>query len=148
MARASQLERIIAKGQLVPLMFTRNDVAASLSASALNLIETGATSGTLSVAEYVMPFDFEVVAVAASVGSARTAGTLTVRAQKNGTAIGPSVVIDGTNTTRNRATQRRGTDVGVAGDRIGAQVTTDSAWAPTTADLVVVVYVLAHLENV
>lgn len=40
MARATIMERIVAKGQLIPLTFTQDKVADSQSAAAMNLIET------------------------------------------------------------------------------------------------------------
>lgn len=147
MARATQIERIIAKGQLVPLLFSQDAVADSQSAVAMNIIETGATTGALDVTEYVMPWDFEVIGIAVVSSDARTAGTLTVDATINGTVTGLQAILNATDTTRDYGTQPRGTDTGVAGSRVGVKLTTAS-WTPTTADIAVVVYALVHLDGI
>lgn len=147
MSRAYQIERIIAKGQLVPLIFSQDAVADAQSAVAMNIIETGATSGTLGTQEYVIPWDFEVVGIGIVSDSARTDGTLTVDATINGTVTGLRAILDATNTTRDTGTQARGSDVGVAGDRIGVKLTT-SSWTPVAADIVVVVYAVLSLEGI
>lgn len=147
MARASQMERVIAKGQLVPFMFVQDAVADSQSAAAMNIIESSAASSAIAVTEYVIPWDFEVVGIGIVSDSARTAGTCTVDATINGTVTGLQAILDATNTTRDTGVQARGLDAGVAGDRIGVKLTTAS-WTPVTADIVVVVYALVHLEGI
>lgn len=147
MGRASQIERIISKGQLVPFLFAQDAVADSQSAVAMNIMETTATTSTLPVTEYVIPWDFEIVGIAIVSSEARTAGTLTVDATIDGTVTGLQAALDATNTTRDTGTQVRGADVGVAGSRIGVKLTTAS-WTPTTADVAVVVYALVHLEGI
>lgn len=147
MARATQMERIIAKGQLVPLLFSQDAVADAQSAVAMNILETTATTSTLPVTEYVMPWDFEIVGVGIVSSEARTAGTLTVDATIDGTVTGLQAALDATNTTRDYGTQPRGTDAGVAGSRIGVKLTTAS-WTPVTADIAVVVYALVHLDGI
>lgn len=142
MGRAVQMERIIAKGQLVPLTFSQGAVADAQSAVAMTFAD-----GIADVAEYTMPFDYEVVGISITSDSARTAGTLTVDATVDGTVTGLQAVLDGTNTTRHYGVQRRGTDVGSAGSRVGVKITTAS-WTPVTADIIVTVWVLAHLEGV
>lgn len=144
MGKAQQMERIIAKGQLVPFLFSKTAVAASSSAVALNVMDT-----SVDVAEYVMPFEYDVVAVTASVTNARTAGTLTVDATINGTVTGLQAVIDGTNTLRKHTTQPRGRDGGAAGSRLGVKLTTDSGFLPvTTNDVLVTVWCIVHLEGI
>tara|TARA_Y100000034_G_scaffold56769_1_gene69461 strand:- start:249 stop:683 length:435 start_codon:yes stop_codon:yes gene_type:complete len=143
----TQIERITAKGQLVPLIFSQDATADSQTAAAMNIIETGATSGTLGTQEYQVPFDFEFIAVSVVSDSARTAGTLTVDATKNGTVTGLQAALDATNTTRHYAKQARDSDKGVAGDRIGVKLTTAS-WTPVTADIVVVVWALVYVAGV
>lgn len=147
MGRARQIERIISKGQLIPLLFAQDAVADSQSAVAMNIMETTATTSTLPVTEYVMPWAFEIVGITVSSSEARTAGTLTVDATIDGTVTGLTGVLDGTDTTRDYAKQARNTDVGVAGQRVGVKLTTAS-WTPVTADIAVVVYVLVHLEGI
>lgn len=142
-----QIERIISRGQLVPLMFTQDAVADAQSAAAMNIIETGATLGTLGAQEYKMPWEFEIVGISILSDSARTAGTLTVDATINGTATGLTAVLDATNTTHHHKVQARDSDKGAAGDRVGVKLTT-SSWTPVAADIVVTVWVIAYLEGV
>lgn len=150
MGRATQIERAIAKGQVIPYIFAQHNVADAQSAVAMNIMEgeTGADVQTLlTVTEYVIPWDFEVVGISIVSDSARTAGTLTVDATINGTVTGLQAILDATNTTRDTGTQIRGSDVGVAGDRIGVKLTT-SSWTPVTAVIAVVVYAIVSLEGV
>lgn len=147
MGRATSMERIIAKGQLVPYLFAQDAIADAQSAVAMNIMETTATTSTLPVTEYVIPWDFEIVAISVVSSEARTAGTATVDATINGTVTGLQAILDATNTLRDTGTQPRNTDVGVAGDRIGVKLTTAS-WTPVTADIAVVVYALVHLEGI
>lgn len=143
----TQVERIISKGQLVPLTFAQDAAAASQSAVALKTIETGATTGALDVIEYVMPWDFDIVGVSLSVDTAVTTGSALVDPTINTTAKGLQAQVDTTNTLRDYATQPRLTDHGVAGDRVGCKLTTSSDFAPVTADLQAVVWVLAYVDT-
>jgi len=145
MGRASQMERIIAKGQLVPLTFTQDAVADAQAAVAMNTTEVAAT--VLTATGYTMPFEYEIVAISIFSDSARTAGTLTVDATINGTVTGLQAVLNATDTTKAKGVQQRGLDVGVAGDAVGVKLTT-SSWTPVTADISVVVWVLLHLDGV
>lgn len=143
MSRATQIERIIAKGQLVPLLFSQAAVAVSQTAAALTVVETSADT-----IEVVMPFDFEIIALSTSVSEARTAGTLTTDATIDTAVTGLQNVINATDTLRDYATQPRGSDVGVAGSRVGVKLTTDASWAPITGDVAVILWVLLHLEGI
>lgn len=147
MARARQIERIISKGQLVPLMFTQDQVADAQAAVAMNILETSAATSTLNVTEYVMPFDFEIVAITIVANTPRTAGTLTVDATIDGTVTGHQAALNATDTTRARATQGRDADSGVAGSRVGVKLTT-SSWTPVAANIAVMVWVLVHLDGI
>lgn len=226
MARASTIDRIISKGQLVPFRFIQHDVADSQSAVAMNVLETpgrrakyfvadGAAAGnvtvtgiattdtlvavlvfttaasiatladltaeftitatdtinnaagtstannrlvvvvdrpnstadTITVVDEVMLWDFELVGIAVTSHTARTAGTLTVDATIDGTVTGLQAALDGTNTTRDTGIQPRATDVGSAGSRLGVKLTT-SSWTPTTADIVATVWAIVHLEGI
>lgn len=149
MGRATQMERIIAKGQLVPLVFMQDAVAASQTNVQLPIAETndGTTTSVNASDEYVMPFDGEIVAITAALTAAATAGTLTVGPTVNGTEeADPTLSI--TTATEARDKAARGTATFVAGDLIGAEITTGGTWDGTTADLVVVVWVLLHLEGI
>lgn len=142
-----QITNETAKGQLVPLVFAQDAVAASQTDVQLNIIETGATTGALDVAEYVMPFAGEIVAVSYALSAAATAGSLGIGATVNGT--------EDADTTQTVTTAQRGYGKVlrekarfVAGDRIGAEITTSGTWDATTADLAVTVWVLLQIEGI
>lgn len=150
-----QKEGIIATGQVVPLIFTEDAVAASQNAVAMEVLDLNFDAGTSdasfgypSVTEYAMPCQFDIVGISVRSSAARTAGTLTVDATVNGTATGLQAVLNATNTQTAYSTQRRESDTGSAGDRVGVKITTDASWAPTTADIIVVVWVLCYFENI
>lgn len=142
-----QIDRTISKGQLITLLFSQDAVADAQAAVAMNILETTATTSTLPVTEYVMPWDFEVVGISIVSSEARTAGTLTVDATINGTVTGLQAALNATDTTRDTGTQVRGSDTGVAGSRIGVKLTTTS-WTPVTADVAVLVYALVYLDGI
>jgi hypothetical protein len=144
MARATQIERRIAKGQLIPLKFGQDALAASQTDVQLPAVMGEASQ---AVTGYTMPFDGEVIAITADLSAAATAGTLTVGATKAGTEFGDPTLSITTQTTR-RDTCARGTSTFVAGDIIGAEITTSGTWDGTTADLLVVVYVIQSLEGI
>jgi len=143
----SQIERITAAGQLVPLTFHQNAVAASQTNVQLALVETSATTSTTDNTEYLMPFDGEIVAISAALSAAATAGSLTVGATVGGTE-GTDPTLSITTATEARDTAVRGTARFSAGDLIGAEITSSGTWDATTADLVVVVWVLVTLEGI
>ncbi len=141
-----QMENIIARYQVVPLFFHQDAVAASQSAVAMNTVEAEAVVQTNT--GYRVPWPFHVVGISVLSGAARTAGTLTVDATIGGTATGLQAVLDATNATHHSASQGRNADAGGAGGVVGVKLTTDASWAPVTADINVVVYVLVDLEGV
>ena len=147
------IDNKIAKGQLTTFVFEQTDVAASQTNATLTIGEvrdTAAGADDQNACDgYVMPWDFEIIGISARASAARSAGTLTLVPTIDGTAVsGLSAVLDGTNTQQHRATAKRETHRGVAGGRIGCQITTDGAWAPVTADIGVVVWVLQYLAGV
>ncbi len=144
MSRATQIERIIAKGQLVPLTFAQDAVAASQSDARLTT-ETGSAAD-----EYVMPFDYEIIAVAVESSVAAAGDDATVEPVVNGAAgTEPAATLTSAGSdTSAYGSVTRGTVTGVAGDRVGAAVTTTASWSATTADIAVVVWVLVHVEGV
>jgi hypothetical protein len=226
MSRATQIDRIIAKGQAQRFAFFQHDVADSQTAVAMNTLEipgrrmkqfvvTGAAAGdvtvtgiattdtlvsvlvfttaasiasladltaeftitatdtinnaagtstannrlivtvdrpnvvadALAVTEFIIPFDFEVIAIDVVSNAARTAGTLTVDATIDGTVTGLQAALDATNTTRFYTRQSRGSDVAVAGSRIGVKLTTAS-WTPVSADVTAGVWAIFSLEGI
>lgn len=151
MARAPQITRETAKGQLVPLVFHQDAVAASQSAVALKTVEgnDGTNNVSLGTDEYVVPFDFDVVAISVESDTAAAGDDLTVDATVNGTVTGLQAVLDSASSdTSAYGTQRRGSDVGNAGDRVGAKLTTSASWSATTADITVVVWVIVNVGGI
>ena len=142
-----QIERITSQGQLIPLVFHDNAVAASQTDVQLPLVETSATTSSTDNVGYVMPFAGEIVAISAELSAAATAGSLTIGATVDGTEkTDPTLSI--TTATEAWDTAVRGTSKFAAGDRIGAEITTAAGWDATTADLAVVVWVLLTVEGI
>lgn len=145
-----QIERVIAKGQLVPLTFMHEALAASQTDVQLKVAELADPStgeATTAIDEYVMPFDGEVVAISAELSAAGSAGTLTIGPTVDGTEK-TALTVTVTTETEKYAKVVRDTVRFAAGDRIGAEITTDGSWNGTTADLGVVVWVLLYLEGI
>jgi len=143
MGKAQQIERIISKGQLVPLLFTQGAVADAQSAAAMSVAD-----GIAKATEYTIPFDYDIIAISVTSDSARLSGTCTVDATVDGTVTGLQAVLNGTNTLRHHSTQGRGSDGGAAGSRVGVKLTTAGTWTPVAADVIVTVWCLVHLEGV
>jgi hypothetical protein len=112
---------------MAPLTFFQDTVAASQTDIALG--DPGAGRG------YIAVEDGSIVSVSVRVDDPRTAGSLTVEPTINGTKIGFSVTLNGADTTFKYDRQDQGLDVFLAGDRIGAVITSDGAWLPTTANI-------------
>lgn len=146
MGRAATISRVIAKGQLVPLVFFQDNLAASQTDVQL-LVNEVASAAANAVSGYTMPFDGEIVAVTADLSAAATAGTLTVGPTVGGTEKTDPTLSITTQTTR-RDVASRGAAVFSAGDIIGAEITTDGSWDGTTADLAVIVWVILHVEGI
>lgn len=135
-------DRFAAAGQsamLIPFTFVAKNVAASQTSVALSL-----TGETDSPTEYVLPFDADIVGISLRTTGARTAGTLTVKPTSNGTEKTLSATLDANVTQLNDTMQPVGTeDMGGVTRRLGATITTSAAWAPTTADVAVTIWVVA-----
>ncbi len=140
------VERIISKGQLVPLIFSQDAAAANQSAVAMKILEV-ASAANNGVDEVCIPWDFDIVGVSLSSDSAVTTGSALADPTIGGTAIGLQATIDTTSTLRDTATQPRKTDKGVAGGYVGCKLTTSSDFAPATADVVAVVWVLLYVDT-
>lgn len=142
------IERITSRGQLVALTFGQADLAASqtdvqLSTTAVD----NAADDQLQADGYAMPFDGEIVAITAYLTAAGSAGSLTVGPTVGGTEkTDPTLAI--TTATVARDSAPRGTAPFVAGDVIGAEITTSGTWNGTTADLQVVVWVILYIEGI
>jgi hypothetical protein len=136
-----QIELGMSKGQLVALNFGQANVAASQSNVQLAVADASAGEG------YTMPFDGQILAVSYALSAAATAGSLTIGPTINGTEeTNPTLSV--TTGTGGYDWANRGTATFVAGDKIGAEITTSAAWDATTADLAVVVWVVVDVEGV
>lgn len=132
------------RGQLVPLIFAQDAVAASQTN--VQLVVPGETTTPL-VEGYEMPFAGEVVALSYTLSTAGAAGVFTIGATVNGTEDADTTVTVGTNAASYTRVPR-GKCTFAAGDSIGAEITTDGSWDGTTSDLGVVVWVLLYMEGV
>lgn len=138
------ITRNTSRGQLVPLIFAQDAVAASQTD--VQLVVPGETTTPL-VEGYEMPFPGEVVALSYTLNAAGTAGTFTIGATLNGTEDTDTTVTVGTNTA-NYAVIPRGKMVFNASDSLGVEITTNGSWDGTTSDLSVVLWVLLYLDGI
>lgn len=130
-------------GSLVPVVLYRANVAASLSGSAMDI------AGCAGLTAYAPGKPYQIRGISIRSSEARTAGTLTVRPTIGGTESATlSAVLDGTNTTARQQWQAMSRTGGTVADLhttgssgVGAKITTDGSWAPTTADLMVTVWI-------
>lgn len=141
-----QMEGIIARGQLVPLVFAQDNVAASQTDAQLNIQEVAAAAA-LAITGYTMPFKGCIVAIGYDLSAAGTAGVFTVGPTVGGTEKATLTQTVGT-TTQGRGVVKRDSIPFAAGDIIGAEITTDGSWDGTTSDLAVTVWVLLDVEGI
>lgn len=138
------ITRDTSKGQLIALNFGQDAVAASQTN-----VQLPVTIGEASQAVdgYEAIFDGDVVGVAWSLSAAGTAGVFTIGATIAGTEDADSTLTVGTAANGYKRI-KRGAMPFVAGQQIGAEITTDGSWDGTTADLSVQVYVLYRMEGI
>lgn len=141
-----QIDRTIAKGQLVPLVFMQDAVAASQTDVQLPIAEVNAGAGN-AIVGYIAPFAGEVLGITWNVSAAGTAGVFTIGPTIGGTEKTTLTQTVGT-AASGRGTVMRGTVPFVAGNEIGAEITTDGSWDGTSSDLCVVVWCLLYLDGV
>lgn len=143
----THIESHTCKGQLLALPFGQTDLAVSQTDVQLfaALGEAAATNDG-----YAIPFPFEVVGVSWQLTTAATAGTLSIGATINGTEDADTTLAVPADSATTSGYKRvaRGAAVGTAGQVVGAEITTNGSFAPITADLSVLVYVIAYLEGV
>lgn len=142
----TQIDRVISKGQLVPLVFMQDAVAASQTDVQLPIAEVNAGAGN-QIVGYIMPFAGEIVSISWQLTAAGTTGSFTIGPTVGGTEKTALTATVGTSTS-GRPTVIRGTVPFAAGDEIGAEITTAVGWDGTSADLCVVVWVLLYLEGI
>lgn len=140
------INRSISKGQLVAFNLMQDNVAASQTDVQLLIAETTSTAGN-AVDGYVVPWSGEIVGIGWYLSAAGTAGQLTVGATINGTEDADTTQTI-TTSTNGYARVLRGRAPFSAGDIIGAELTTNSTWDGTTADLGVTVYALCYLDRI
>ena len=128
-------------------MFGLHNVAASTAATALNTVVTPATSGSLSIVSYSMPWAGWIIAVTSELQAACTAGTLTITPTISGTSITATNFIQVFNAAGQRAVKPAApiTDSApyfAAASYLGCKYATNSSFLPDgSADLLVHVYV-------
>lgn len=131
---------------IVPLLFSQDNVAASQTNVQLSVLQVASAAENV-VDSYRAPWPGVIVAVAASVSTAASAGTMTVGATVNGTeAADPTLTF--TDAASYSDTAVRGAAAFVAGDLIGCEITTDGSWNGTSSDLLVQVYVMYEVTGI
>lgn len=142
-----QVERIIAKGQLVKLQFMQDDVAASQTNVQIGIVQEDDAASNQSIAGVIMPFAGEIVGMSWLLSAAGTAGSFTIGPTVGGTE--KTALTDTVGTAASGTiTCARGTIPVAAGDEIGVEITTDGSWDGTSSDLAVWVWVLQYLEGI
>ena len=141
-----QIDRTIAKGQLVQLTFMQDAVAASQTDVQLPIAEVNAGAGN-AIAGYIAPFAGEIVGISWVLSAAGTTGTFTIGPTVGGTEKTSLTQTVGTSAS-GRGTCIRGTIPFAAGDEIGAEITTGGTWDGTSSDLGVSVWVLLYLDGI
>jgi hypothetical protein len=138
------IARGTSKGQLVALPFGQANVAASQTDVQLVASDPSANDG------YAMPFDGEVVAVSWNLSAASTAGSLTVGATVEGTEDADTTLTVPADSATVRGYKRvpRNKATFVAGQRIGAEITTNAGFLPITTDLTVVVWAIVQIDGI
>lgn len=142
-----QIDRSIAKGQLVSYQFMQDDVAASQTDVQLGIVQEDDAASNQSIAGVIVPFSGEVIGISWLLSAAGTAGVFTIGPTVGGTEKTALTQTVGT-AASGRATVPRGTVLFSAGDEIGAEITTNGSWDGTTSDLAVWVHVLLYLDGV
>jgi hypothetical protein len=141
-----QIDRVIAKGQLLRYAFMQDNVAASQTDAQLTIAEVAAGAQN-AIAGNVAPFAGEIIGISWKLTAAGTAGVFTLGPTVGGTEKTALTQTVGT-AASGRATVVRGTAPFAAGDEIGAEITTDGSWDGTSSDLVVDVFVLLYLDGI
>lgn len=137
---ATRIDRVIAKGQLVPLNFGQTNVA--ISQTDVQLVAEQSDG-------IVMPFAGEIVAVTYHLNANKTAGILTVGPTVGGTEVAALTITTANGTAAGRKLVRRRSSTFAAGAVIGAEITTDANFLPAgSAELNVTVWVILSMEGI
>ena len=134
----------ISRGQVIALPFGQINVAASQTDVALIASDPSGNP------EYAVAWDGAVIALAASVSGAVTAGTLAIAVTLDGTKQTAGTLNFPADSTTLVATLKIAlTAVPMtARRRIGVKITTAAGFLPVTTDLTVVAYVLQRLDGI
>ena len=142
-----QINNVLSKHQLVPLMFMQDAVADAQAAVALYTEQVhGAVA--LTTIGYVMPFAGEIVGVSIGLDLAGTQGTVTVVPSIDATACTEPAAVISTSAVEASATSKRGTNLFAKDALIGAKITTAGTWDGVTADLTATVWVLLNIAGI
>jgi hypothetical protein len=132
--------------KLVAFTFMQDNVAASQTDVQLLVAEV-ASAASNACDGITMPWAGTIVAISYQLSAAGTAGTLTVGPTVNGTEqADPTLSV--TTGTSGADTATRGAATFAAGDRIGAEITTNGSWDGTSSDLVATVWCLVEVAGV
>ena len=132
--------------KMVALSFMQDNVAASQTDVQLLVAEV-ASAANNACDGITVPWAGTIVAVSFQLSAAGSAGTMTIGATVNGTeAADPTLSV--TTAATGYDTASRGAATFAAGDRIGAEITTDGSWNGTSSDLVVTVWCLVEVSGV
>ena len=139
-----QINNVLSRYQLVPLVFAEDAVAASQTDAQLKVMDTGTAQLNDG---YTMPFAGEIIGISYTLDTAATVGSLTL-----GPTIGGVECADPTLTvttgTGSSDTCRRATNAFAKNAKIGAEMTSSANWNGTTSDLVVIVWVLLKVAGI
>lgn len=137
------IEHVIARGQVVPIVFGQVDVAANQTDVQLPIAQLTANINVGTSA----PWNGEIVGIGWDLTAAATAGQLTIGATVNGTEDADTTQTV-TTAAKGYARFARGKVPFVAGDQLGVEITTNAGWNAITSDLSVVIYALYHLDGI
>jgi len=131
----TRVERIIAKGQLVPIVVSQDVIASQTDVE----IGPGVT----------VPFAGEIVGCSYKLTADKTGGTMAVGPTINGTEVSALTVTAADGTSSGSKTAKRRTAKFAAGSVIGAEITTNSQFAAGEDPILeVVVWVILSLEGI
>lgn len=139
-----QITNIIPRYNLVPLLFTQVDLAASQTAVALLPVEaTGSGTGI----GYCMPWSGYIVGVSLTTTAAATAGSLAITPTIDTTVVSDPTVSITTAVYASDTAPRNATPF-AKNAVIGCKITTAAGWDGTGADLVAQVWVLLKISEI
>lgn len=141
-----QFEQIAARGQIVPIVFVQDAVAASQTDAQLNIQEVSGGMA-LAVQGLSLPWAGSVVGISVDTSAAATAGSLAVGVTLDGTEQSATTQTITTATAASAVFPQTAVPF-AAGQKLGVEITTSGTWDAVTADLAVVVYVLLDCQGV